>query len=214
MNALIVCECSQVITSALRASGVNAFSLDVQLCRGTHPEWHICTDATPYLLGVASMFVTQSGDMYRVPDEWDLIIAHPPCTYLSDVQAPLIYYRGGGVKDHARWQLMRQAADFFRLCLASPAKFLAVENPKLSYQRTGLPRPNAVFDPRFFGNKYSKRTYLWTKNLPPFIYGATNPCPKSYVYSTRGSVVRSKTFPELAEAIVTQWLPIIKQETV
>ena len=82
MNVLIACEESQRICVEFRALGHTAFSCDIQECSGGHPEWHILGDAVPILDGSCE-FATQDGQSHRQDGEWDLIIAHPPCTYLT-----------------------------------------------------------------------------------------------------------------------------------
>lgn len=82
MNILIACEESQTTCSAMRAKGYNAFSADIQECSGGHPEWHIMGDCLPLLDGHC-VFKTQDGKTHYIPERWDLIVAHPPCTYFA-----------------------------------------------------------------------------------------------------------------------------------
>lgn len=209
---LVACECSQVVTSAFRDAGVIAFSCDLAPLYGSHPDWHIPVDCSPFLRGCTS-FRTSDNVVHHLP-RWDLIIAHPPCTYLSTVQSHLIFSGRGGnrvIVNHERYNLMQQAAEFFRLCLNARAPFVAVENPQINLKDTRLPRPDDCISPHLWGNRYSKRTWLWLKNLPPLIPGVVNSRPRSYVYYTRGSKVRSKFFPEVARAMAAQWLPIVQQ---
>ena len=211
---LVACECSQVVTAAMRSHGAIAFSCDVQPCYGGHPDWHILGSCLPYLHGEVR-FRVQSGKQLHVP-RWDLIIAHPPCTYLSVVQSPLIF-KGRGcerhVIDESRYSMMKDAVKFFRECLNAQARYLVVENPQIMLHETGLPRPNDCVSPHYWGSRFSKRTWLWLKNLPPLIRGVVNPAPKSWVFSTRGSRKRSQFFPEVAEAMATQYLSIVKQQS-
>lgn len=93
LNVLIACEESQAECQAFRALGHRAFSCDIQPCRpGANPDWHIQDDVTPLLQGQIH-FVSQSGISCTV-DRWDLIIAHPPCTYLCKVGSPWMVVRG------------------------------------------------------------------------------------------------------------------------
>lgn len=211
---LVACECSQVVTSAMRSHGAVAYSCDVQPCYGEHPDWHILGSCLPYLHGRVQ-FRVQSGARLSVP-RWDMIISHPPCTYLSVVQSPLIFEGRGSnrrIIDKERYTSMQTAVGFFRECLNSQAQYVVVENPQIMLRETGLPRPDDCVSPHYWGSQYSKRTWLWLKNLPPLIRGVINPAPRSWVYYTRGSRVRSRFFSEVAEAMAAQYLPIIKQQS-
>lgn len=84
MKVLIACEESQTVCKAFRAKGHEAYSADIQDCSGGHPEWHIKGDVLPIINGNAD-FVTMDGTAHRIEGTWDLIIAHPPCTYLTNV---------------------------------------------------------------------------------------------------------------------------------
>ncbi len=83
MNVLVACEESQRVCSAFRSKGHNAFSCDIVNCSGGHPEWHIRQDVLPLVNGDCE-FTTVDGESHKVAGKWDLIIAHPPCTYLSN----------------------------------------------------------------------------------------------------------------------------------
>lgn len=201
INVLIACEESQAECMAFRALGFNAFSCDIQPCRPRigHPEWHIMGDVTPYLAGQA-YFVTQSGDHYQI-SEWHLIIAHPPCTYISKVSSVHMVQHGQLNQD--RFQKMQQAVRFFHLCLNAKAPFVAVENP-IPMARAGLPRPSCFIHPAWYGVKYTKKTLYWLRNLPPLMPTCIYPNPKEFHKASRGKY-RSRTFPKVAEAIATQW---------
>lgn len=211
---LVACECSQVVTSIMRSHGAVAYSCDIQPCYGGNPDWHILGDCLPYLHGKVS-FKVQTGARLRVP-RWDLIIAHPPCTYLSCVQSALIF-KGRGrnhrIIDEVRYLSMQSAVSFFRECLNAQARYVVVENPQIMLRETGLPRPDDCVSPHYWGSRYSKRTWLWLKNLPPLVRGVTNPAPRSWVYYTRGSRMRSQFFFEVAEAMAAQYLSIIEQKS-
>lgn len=200
INILVACEESQRECIAFRKRGFNAYSCDIQKCSDKHPEWHICGDVTPYLNGCSS-FTTQDGKRHRL-SKWHLIIAHPPCTYLCKVGSVQMIQHGK--LNTERYQKMLQAREFFFLCLSSAAHYVAVENPR-PMARARLPRPQAQVSPHNFGNHYSKATYYWLKNLPPLIFGMQYPGkPKSFCKASRGKY-RSRTFPEIAEAIAQQW---------
>lgn len=207
LNVLIACEESQAECLAFRDLGHNAFSCDIQkprLC----PDWHIQGDVTPYLLGRVQ-FTTCTGERHIVP-KWDLIIAHPPCTYLCKAGAVQMVKQG--VLQAERYQKMLEARKFFFLCLNSAAHYVAVENP-LPMARAGLPKPTCYIQPSWFGVKYTKKTLWWLKNLPPIMPTIIYPDPKCYVRSSRGKY-RSRTFTQVADACAAQWSEYILNDTV
>lgn len=211
LNVLIACEESQAECSAFRDLGHNAYSCDVQMCRKSgNPDWHICGDVTPYLEG-RTEFVTQSGQYCSVP-RWDLIIAHPPCTYLTKLSAvklhehPDFHFFCSGRDNFINWgrfNRLLQGRNFFFRCLYADAPYVAVENP-IPLQIAQLPRSSFYACPSWFGVKYTKKTLYWVKNLPPLMPTIEHPNPKSYKNSSRGKY-RSRTFPQLAQAIALQW---------
>lgn len=199
LNVLIACEESQAECCAFRALGHNAYSCDLQPCR-FNPDWHILGDVTPYLHGQTG-FVTQSGKFILLDRKWDLIIAHPPCTYLCRLSSCQLKVHG--VMNWARYASMIRARRFFFECLNADAPYVAVENP-VPMARACLPPPSTYCCPSWFGVKYSKKTCYWLKNLPPILPEIYYPNPKCYVTSSRGKY-RSRTFPQLAKAIASQW---------
>lgn len=211
LYVLIACEESQVECKAFRALGHIAYSCDIQPCRkGGHPEWHIQRDVTPYLDG-CTHFVTQSGSQVVVPS-WDLIVAHPPCTYLCKVGSPWLYCnRNLFVSRQSeilfvnaeRYREMCAARLFFFRCLNARAPFVAVENP-IPMALADLPRPTCYACPSWFGVKYTKKTLYWLRNLPPVMATIDYPGARTFVLSSRGKY-RSRTFPQLAAAIARQW---------
>lgn len=200
LRVLIACEESQAECTAFRMRGHHAFSCDIQPClpKG-HPEWHIHGDVTPFLEG-RTQFTTQDGSEYHL-ERWDIIIAHPPCTYLCKVSSVQMWR--DGQLDQTRLEKMRQGRDFFYKCLNALAPFVAVENP-IPMARAGLPRPSFFACPSWYGVKYTKKTLYWVRNLPPLMAGVQHPHPKSFVRASRGKY-RSRTFPQLAQAIAEQW---------
>lgn len=183
---LIACECSQIEMMAWRAYGFEAYSCDIQPCHGPRPEWHIQSDALELLL----------------PGRWGLIIAHPPCTYLSAVGAVHMHQPG-------RDELRDDAARFFMHFFNFRDCPMAIENPRPLHVAS-LPAYNQVIDPRDFGSEWSKRTCLWLYDLPPLLPTHARGPVKSYIYHTRGSKLRSMGFPELALAYVQQWGPYVR----
>lgn len=219
LNILIACEESQAECLAFRELGHNAFSCDIQPCRrGGIPAWHIQSDVTPFLHG-ETQFRVQSGAQMCVPS-WDLIIAHPPCTYLSKVGIVhmlanpdyTIIWRGQVKRvNKARYAKMLAARSFFFECLNAEAPYVAVENP-IPMQIAQLPRPTCFACPSWFGVKYTKKTLYWLKNLPPVMATLEFPNPKEFVRSSRGKY-RSRTFPELAAALASQWSKYILDDS-
>ena len=207
LYVLIACEESQAECKAFRELGHIAYSCDIQPCRPTgNPHWHIMGDVTPYLQG-ATQFTTQDGSLQSVP-HFDLIIAHPPCTYLCKVSS--VHMVINGIVQEERYQKMLAARDFFLTCLNAKAPYIAVENP-LPMRRAQLPKPSCFLHPSWFGVKYTKKTLYWLKNLPPIMAQLDYPNPKEFVRASRGKY-RSRTFPEVAQAIAQQWSRYILDE--
>lgn len=200
INVLIACEESQAECAAFRERGFNAFSCDTQPCkRDGRPEWHIWGDVTELLEG-RCRFQTMDGKLHNMA-KWDLIIAHPPCTYMCKMGS--VHMVKNGVVQQERLEKMMQAREFFFKCLEAAAQFVAVENP-LPMARAKLPKPDCFIQPYWYGVKYSKKTLYWLKNLPPLMPELINPIFKGYVRSSRGKY-RSRTFPQVARAIAKQW---------
>lgn len=200
LRVLIACEESQAECIAFRNLGHEAYSCDIQKCRpGGHPEWHIHSDVLPLLDGLQD-FLTQDNIPHHV-DEWDLIIAHPPCTYLCKVSS--VQLKHNGEIDPVRYCKLKMARDFFYRCLHAKATYVAVENP-LPMALAQLPAPSCFIQPSWFGVKYTKKTLYWTRNLPPIFPTIEHPNPKQFVRASRGKY-RSRTFLEVAEAIARQW---------
>lgn len=200
VNVLIACEESQAECKAFRDLGFNAFSCDIQKCRrGGVPGWHITGDVTPYLRGL-TQFETSDGLRHTV-SKWDLIIAHPPCTYICRVSS--VHMVKNGIIQQERLSKMHEAVQFFYECLNANATYVAVENP-IPMARAGLPRPSCYINPSWFGVKYTKKTLYWLRNLPPLFATIDYPTPKDYVRASRGKY-RSRTFPQVAEQIAKQW---------
>lgn len=200
LNVLIACEESQAECIAWRELGHRAFSCDIQPCRRDgRPEWHIWGDVTELLEG-RCCFQTMDGKLHRLA-KWDLIIAHPPCTYLCKVSSVHLVIKGE--IQPARYQKLLEAREFFFRCLSAQADYVAVENP-LPMARARLPKPSCYADPSWFGVKYTKKTLYWLKNLPPIMAEMVHSSPKQYVHSSRGKY-RSRTFPAMAMGIAKQW---------
>lgn len=200
LYVLIACEESQAECKAFRDLGHIAYSCDIQPCRPTgNPYWHIQAEVTNLLHGDTA-FRVQAGFLRCVP-RWDLIIAHPPCTYLCKVSSVHMVVRGQ--VNPVRYEKMLQARKFFFECMNADAPYVAVENP-LPMARAQLPQPSCFIHPSWFGVKYTKKNLYWLKNLPPIMPELEHPHPKCFVWASRGKY-RSRTFPEVARAIARQW---------
>lgn len=216
---LIACEESQRVCLAFRNKGHIAFSCDIDDCSGGAPEWHIKQDVLPLLNGFCS-FTTCDGKQHTVPQRWDMIIAFPPCTYLTAAGACRLYPTKG-VIDPARYELGKDAAAFFMSILNADCDRIAVENPT-PMKVFNLPKYNQVIEPFMFGHPYKKRTCLWLKGLPPLNptdivtenivswVGAgskdRNGNPRKSKSTTfRDAKTRSKTFEGVALAMADQW---------
>ena len=216
MKVLVACEESQRVCTAFRERGHEAYSCDIQPCSGGHPEWHIIGDCIPILNGNCFIF-TESGDFHVIPGEWDLLIAHPPCTYLSNAGACRLYPKAG-VIDEDRKKKGDQRKEFFMRIYNAACKRICIENP-LPSKIFELPPCSQIIQPYFFGDPYSKKTLLWLKNLPPLfstdICGSFEPfvpsgTSKNAGQGKRNGVAktareRSITFPGIARAMAEQW---------
>ena len=227
MNVLVACEESQEVCKAFRTKGHEAYSCDIQECSGSHPEWHICGDVLP-LLGGCCEFKTMDGLKHKIENKWDLIIAHPPCTYLTNGGAVRMFrkdireYPPYGTFQMVNVERLKNgmlARDFFMKFYNVDCKKIAIENP-MPMSIYILPKETQVIQPYMFGDPYSKKTYLWLKGLPklketnfvdtyhPFINGGggrlERPNYKGQKFA-EGSKGRSKTFPEIAKAMADQW---------
>ena len=209
MNVLIACEESQRSCIAFRKRGFRAYSCDIQPCSGGHPEWHIEGDALTILNG--GYFTTADGIRHFVP-KWDLLIAHPPCTYLSNAGARWLYKNG--ILNKERYAKGIEAKKFFMSFLNAPIEHIAVENPVPSaiYQ---LPYYTQIIVPNMFGEEYQKKTCLWLKNLPKLeatniVKGISTRDAKWFNCGKERQKNRSKTFQCIAEAFATQWGDYIK----
>lgn len=210
---------------AFRALGHEAYSCDIQEESGGHPEWHILGDVVPYINGDCT-FTTRGGQSTHIDGAWDLLIAHPPCTYLSNAGARWLYK--GGKINSARYELGLAAKDFFLMFLHAQCNYIAVENP-IPSTVFNLPNYSQIIQPYEHGEPWSKKTCLWLKNLP-IIY-PTNMVENYRSFCTSGSYSklhdqkykgasrkggsaksRSKTFPGIARAFAEQWSDYILKQ--
>lgn len=227
MKVLVACEESQRVCIAFRNRGHEAYSCDIAPCSGGFPEWHIKGDVIPLLNG-RCRFRTQDETIHDISGRWDLIIAHPPCTYLTNGGAVRMFRNE--VKEfppYGTFQMINverlkkgiQARDFFMKCLEADCEKVAVENP-VPMSIYMLPKASQQIQPCDFGDPYTKKTYLWTRGLPPlmptdvlankqpYINGGggrmERPNYKGKEFAS-GSKQRSKTFNGIAEAMAEQW---------
>ena len=204
MKVLIACEESQAVCIAFRKAGHEAWSCDIQDCSGGHPQWHIKGDAIKE---------AYSG-------KYDMMIAFPPCTYLSNAGARYLYPKGKLNED--RYAKGMEGKAFFMALWNAPIKHICLENPTPS-RIYGLPKPSQIVQPYMFGHPYTKRTLLWLKNLPilnstkiidqytPFIQSSAH--RGLYQPPTISDAKeRSKTFTGIASAMADQWNNPVYQE--
>lgn len=196
MKILVACEESQAVTIAFRERGHEAYSCDIQECSGGHPEWHIQGDVTELL-----------------KQHWDMIIAHPPCTYLCNSGVSHLHTKPG------RWDLMREAAEFFKLFIDSECDKVCIENPimhKYAKKIIGVKQAQ-VIQPYMFGHTEQKATCLWLKGLP-LLNQTDNVKSRMMLLPRRErerlhylppgperAKLRSKTYPGIAQAMAEQW---------
>lgn len=210
MKILVACEESQAVTVELRNLGHEAYSCDILPCSGGHPEWHLQVDALELL-----------------KMKWDMILAFPPCTYLSNAGARHLW-RGHQLNEE-RYRKGLAAKDFFMAFYNADCPMVAVENPTPSriYE---MPKPTQTIQPWQFGHPFTKRTNLWLKGLPPLaptdiVEPKKTWCPSgSYsgkhndkhrgMFTADRARSRSKTFPGIAHAMAKQWAGAAVREDV
>ena len=209
MKILVACEESQRVCIAFREKGHEAYSCDIQEPSGGHPEWHIHGDALKALKG--GTIITMDGLLHDI-GKWDMLIAHPPCTYLSNAGARHLY--AGHELNKERYAKGLEAKEFFMRFLDADIPKIAVENP-IPSKVYGLPQYTQTIQPYEFGHPYKKKTCLWLKGLKPL--QPTDMLPKEKRQSTKiagnwfnkagkeRQKNRAKTFPGIAKAMAEQW---------
>jgi len=198
MRVLVACEFSQVVCKAFRERGHEAYSCDILPTEG-NPEWHIKDDVLKHL-----------------DDGWDLMIAHPDCTYLSRAGLRWLF------SDNTRMESVKKAAKFFNLLLDTPIDKIVIENPiQHRFARELIRPPDQVIEPYMFGHKEHKRTCLWLKDLPflnptsalwdkePVRFidkrGGKHYSTDMYPKTANRGLLRARTFQGIAQAMATQW---------
>lgn len=198
MRVLVACEESQAVCCEFRNMGHDAYSCDIQECSGGHPEWHIKDDV-----------------LLHIKDGWDLMIAHPPCTFLSNAGAAWLYPNKKLNKE--RFEMGLKAKEFFLSLLNAPIEKIAVENP-IQSKVYEIPKYTQIIQPYQFGHPFSKKTCLWLKNLPMLrptkiltnytqFVSSGSACRKGINSRdmVMGGKARSKTFTGIAKAMAEQW---------
>lgn len=229
INVLVACEESQRVCTAFRERGFNAFSCDVQVPSGGFPEWHILGDCIPIING--GEFVTMDG-MKRIVPKWDVIIAHPPCTFLTNSGNRWFNIERYGDKARQRHKDREDAVKFFMAFVNADCGRIAIENP-IGHMSTAYRKADQIIQPYDFGTPARKPTCLWLKGLPklhpteivPIKYDYGNFAGMSLAWATdpNGKKIRwndpetakqrSKTVPGIAQAMAEQWGDYIAEET-
>lgn len=237
INIIVACEESQRVCTEFRKLGFNAYSCDLLECSGDHPEWHFNQDIFKVIKNKGG--ITQSGENVKV-DNWDMMIAHPPCTFLAVSGAKWYYHpddkdlpiekRRPHPKFPNRAKDREIAVKFFIDLVNANIPYIAIENP-IGIMNTRYRKADQIVQPYHFGDSASKKTCLWLKNLPPLEYTnvvesgefiefkSGKRIAKWYsdgLTKTRSAkerqIWRSKTFPGFAKAIAEQWGEFIKNE--
>lgn len=248
MKILVACEESQAVTKELRKLGHEAFSCDLLPCSGGHPEWHFQEDVIQVMNGwfdSNEVTINKNFDLkfnvwediqeFEYKDhyirqigwEWDMMIAHPPCTFLAVSGARWLYNKDGS-KNVERYKNQAEALDFVQKLMDAPINKIAIENP-ISVISSNIRKPDQIIQPYMFGDKAQKSTCLWLKNLPKleptdivekgefkeWVCKKTGKNKKQALWyyealqkaKTPGErrTLRSKTFKGIAEAMATQW---------
>ena len=203
MRILVACEESQTVTVELRRLGHEAYSCDIEACSGGHPEWHLQVDAVELL-----------------KMQWDMVLAFPPCTYMT--KAGSVRMRVNGEIQQERFKKAMEAKAFFMSFYNADCERICIENPT-PMKLIGLPPYSQAIQPWMFGEKYTKRTCLWLKGLPPlvpfvperpssvtpYINGGCKDANGNYRRfqgrKERDPKKRAKTFPGVARAMAEQW---------
>ena len=245
MKVLVACEESQVVCKAFREKGHEAYSCDILECSGGHPEWHIQGDVLkilnpsryPFLItgtptGIPQedcivkerkeiTFRTMDGETHIIEGKWDLIIAHPPCTYLCMSGQKHCNIEIYGEKAKARIKERDKAIEFFMQFVNADCDKIAVENP-VGIMTRYYKKADQYIQPLQFGHPTSKKTGLWLKGLPKLV--PTKIVEQEFHISSTGrkwdkwfwesslihplserSKFRSKTFEGIAKAMAEQW---------
>lgn len=203
MRILVACEESQAVTIELRKLGHDAYSADIQDCSGGYPEWHIKGDVLDIL-----------------NDGWDMMIAHPPCTRLTNSGVRWLKAPPPGKTLEQMWQELKDGAWFYNALRDAPIPKKAIENPVMHKYARELIKPlhKQTVQPHWFGDKTFKATGLELINLPDLIptnkltvpgKGTDEHKEWSWIHrlspGPNRAKLRSKTQPGIAKAMAEQW---------
>jgi hypothetical protein len=232
LNVLVACEESQAVCKEFRRLGHNAYSCDLLECSGGHPEWHFNCDVMKVIADKGG--ILQNGEEAHITGDWDLMVAHPPCTYLAVSGAQWYYHpedkhlpvekRRPHPKFPNRAQDREEGAAFFMALANAPIEHIAIENP-VGIMSSRWRKADQAVQPWMFGDEASKNTCLWLKNLPLLqptkivgkgervvMKSSGKSLPKWYSDALvkaktpeERRTLRSKTFPGFAKAIAEQW---------
>lgn len=227
MKVLIACEESQVICKEFRKLNVEAYSCDLYYCSGGLPEYHIQQDVIPLLDGNCK-FITCDGKQHEIIGKWDLLIAHPVCTYLTVAGNRWFNVEKYGEKAKKRYEKRKEAAEFFMKFVNADCNHICIENP-VGYMNTHWRKASQIIQPwMWLPNTESKTTCLWLKGLPKLVPDRTVKPPEEYYEwvnkqgikkreplwyfnalhvksNEERSKIRSRTFEGIGRAIATQW---------
>ena len=225
MRALIACEESQAVAIELRKLGWDAYSCDILECSGGHPEWHICEDVIPLVNGSCA-FKTMDGVEHTIDGKWDLLIAFPPCTYLTNTGNRWFNVERYGEKAVQRWRDRKEAIKFFMVFANADCDRIIIENP-IGVMSTEWRKPDQIIHPYYFAeseddeNCERKATCLWMKGVKPLTYDVKYQPRVIHYKNGKGTDspwhmetmklppaerarARSKTYPGVAKAIAMQ----------
>lgn len=225
LKVLVACEESQRVCMSFRELGHEAYSCDLIDPSGEHPEWHIKGDVLPVLRG--GQIITMDNTSHFI-DKWDLIVAHPPCTFLTCTGNRWFNVEKYGDKAIQRMKDREKAADFFLKIAYAECAHIAIENP-VGYMSTYWRKPDQIIQPYQFGHEAEKKTCLWLKGLPKLIptnevkppdrvkFASGKTMPKWYADAwhlpkEERSRLRSQTFWGIAKAMAEQWSKYLLEE--
>ena len=228
MKILVACEESQAVTIELRKLGHEAYSCDIIECSGGHPEWHIKGDVLEILKPMTKYdwndyitFETMDGEEHWIEGKWDMIIAFPPCTYLTATGNRWFNVERYGEKAIQRHKDREEAVKFFMAFANADCQRIAIENP-IGHMSTAYRKPNQIIHPYMFGDPARKATCLWLKGLKPLEptnivepvvikykngKGTDNPWNMDTMSLSpdERAKARSKTWAGIAKAMAEQW---------
>lgn len=231
MKILVACEESQTVCIELRKLGHEAYSCDLIECSGGHPEWHIMQDVLPLLNGRCT-FKTMDGQAHEISGRWDMIIAFPPCTFLTVTGNRWFDVVKYGYDAQLRWNNRCVAICFFLAIAYADCDRIVIENP-IGCMSTLFRKPDQIVHPYYFAesegdiNCERKATCLWLKGVKPLEYtirfapmvieykngkGTDSPWHVNTMCLPKEerAKARSKTFPGFGKAIALQMCGVCK----